>query len=265
MLDSGAFSEWTRGIDINLEQYKDYLIKNKKSLDFIINLDVIPGFLGRDSTSGEIKSSAKKSWENFLYLSDAGIEVIPVFHQRESFKWLDKMIDYGCTYIGISARMRTSTSSKLKWLDVVFNHITDDQGRVPFKTHGFGLTAIKLMYRYPWHSVDSNSWIMIGGTGNILFPPTVNGELSYAHTPISVTVSEKSPQLKNEGKHFNSFSTRDQAYIIEYLKGMNLTIGKVKFSDVYRYRCNLEYYKRVEAEINKKERLFVHKKKGIIL
>ena len=90
MLDSGAFTAWTKGEEVTL----DHLIRDYRTLidDFgygkekvwLINLDKIPAEPGRTPTPYELEEAIKISDENFHRLTDKfGDIVIPVYHQGE--------------------------------------------------------------------------------------------------------------------------------------------------------------------------------------
>ena len=97
MLDSGAFSAWNQGVSISLKDYIDFCLENIEVIDFIVNLDVIPGkgpFI--KVTKKDIENSAYEGWKNYETMLDAGIpkeKLIHVFHQGESMDWLERMVD----------------------------------------------------------------------------------------------------------------------------------------------------------------------------
>src|ERR1700677_2471910 len=102
-LDSGAFSSWRRGIDLPLKDYTAYCKANKEHAAMYVNMDCIPGENGlMDHSQSSIEKSAAKSYENLQIMKAAGLRPVPVFHQGETFNWLDKMLEDGETYIGIS-------------------------------------------------------------------------------------------------------------------------------------------------------------------
>ena len=86
------------------------------------------------------------------WFENNNLKVIHVFHQYEDFKWLDKLVKYQ-EYIGISPANDITVKARIKWLDKVFHKI-----KATRKTHGFGATAKRILYRYPWFSCDSTSW-----------------------------------------------------------------------------------------------------------
>lgn len=166
ILDSGAFSVWSRGETIDIDKYatfcKDIItnIPDGTSVN-CVNLDVLPGKFGVRPTDADRDNSAQAGWDNMLYLESLQLKVIPVFHQHERFEWLERMMAH-TDYIGISPANDVSMKEKLAWLDKCFS-ITRDK----IKTHGFAVTAYDQLVRYPFYSVDSSSWSSGGRYGRI--------------------------------------------------------------------------------------------------
>ena len=76
MLDSGAYSAFTRGKEIDIDQYADYCKTNGHMFECCVTLDVI--------------GDGKRSYENWLYLRKKGLPVLPVYHIGTDEKWLVK-------------------------------------------------------------------------------------------------------------------------------------------------------------------------------
>jgi hypothetical protein len=190
-LDSGAFSAWNVGREIDLDHYIAYIKANIEHIDYYVNLDVIPGAFGVVPSPAEVEASAEAGWANMLKMEAEGLKPIPVFHMGEQFKWLRRMIDHGCEYIGISPANDRTTDKKRVWLDRVFSEITDAKGMPVVKTHAFGVTAIDLLIRYPWYSADSTTWIMIAARGKILVPKCkADGTWDWHRKPDIIYLSE---------------------------------------------------------------------------
>lgn len=173
MLDSGAFSAWTKKINIDLDEYIDFCLQHLDYIDYVINLDVIPGEFGQKALPvEEIERSASEGWANYEYMTKQGIpkeKLIHIFHQGEDFKWLEKIVD-AMPYIGLSPANDRSTSEKMQWLDDCMKYVCDDKGYPKVKWHGFAVTSLRLMFRYPWYSVDSvagDSLLLVKEAGRI--------------------------------------------------------------------------------------------------
>src|SRR4051812_44347063 len=82
LLDSGAYSAWTKGVVIDLPSYIQFIKKHRRMLAGYVNLDVIPGQDGRRPHDREqIEAAARASYRNLQLMRDAGLTPIPVFHQ----------------------------------------------------------------------------------------------------------------------------------------------------------------------------------------
>lgn len=251
VLDSGAFSAWNRGVEIDLDAYIAFIKANIEWIDHYVNLDVIPGAFGRIPTLAEVEESASKGWENMLYMEEHGLRPMPVFHMGERFYWLDRMIDHGCDYVGISPANDRTTDQKRMWLDRVFAHIADSQGRPVIKTHGFGVTAIPLLVRYPWYSADSTSWALAGAYGMVAIPKrSLRGTFRYDVTPHVVVMSEQSSAMLEDGKHFDTFTPRVQEYIVSYLEQCGVTVQQARTSHVARARVNAIFFRDAAKHLN---------------
>lgn len=154
LVDSGAFSAFTKGHVINLDEYCKFLLINKEEIHKGINLDVI--------NPGNPEAAASAGWDNFCKMRDRGCDVMPVFHARENFKWLDSMINL-TNYIGLSGTSLVSNSESIAWHKLVWSYITDKNGCAIIDTHAFGDTAILSLMTWPWYSCDSATWMIQGG------------------------------------------------------------------------------------------------------
>jgi hypothetical protein len=191
LLDSGAFSAWRRDISISIDEYVEFIKRNKELIFAYVNMDVIPGSKGKlIRTHESVERSARLSYENLQRIKDKGLNPIPVFHQGENFDWLERLIDDKESYIGISPYLRSHPNELHRWLDRCFGILAKRQGKKPIKTHGFGATGPNLLLRYPWTTVDSTSWALKGGFGQVYIPALGNKEPDFSR-PTSVRFSPR--------------------------------------------------------------------------
>lgn len=253
-IDSGAFSAWSRGAQIDLDEYCAFIKSNIDHIDCYANLDVIAGQPGRNATQAEKEEGARKSWANYLYMRAEGLDPIPVFHVGESWSWLQRMLDYGCSYIGLGGMVGSHLTPVLRkqWLDDVFERITDDDGWPLVKVHGFGMTAVKLIMRYPWHSVDSTTWIKITQTGGILLPAVHAGKFVFDRTPTVISVSDRNPKQGEDGKHANSLSPAMLSIFNRWLAECGKTYEEVREHYYHRAVCNVRFFKEVGEAAGKR-------------
>lgn len=241
VLDSGAYSAWHKKEFIDIHAYIDFCLKYKDCIDHVVNLDVIPGEWGRIPSGEEVEASAQKGWENFLLMKSAGLTVMPVFHMGERLYWLDKMMEE-CDYVGISPANDKHTNDKRVWLDRIFTHITDNDGWPKIRTHGFGMTSLPLLFRYPWYSADSMSWALVGGYGKVFVPVYRDGGYRYDESPHIVSMSLKSPDMKSDDKHYFSFSDSAKKYVDDYFALKGVTAKELMEDYIRRDDLNAQFF-----------------------
>lgn len=245
ILDSGAFSAWSRGEVLDIDTYIAFIFANADYIDYYVNLDVIPGSFGVVPGPTEVEESAQKSWANFLYMEKHGLRPMPVFHMGESFSWLHKMMDHGCDYIGISPANDRPTPRKRQWLDKVFTEIGDADGRPRVRTHGLGVTSVPLLVRYPWYSVDSSSWTTASARGVLYVPRLVDGEHVYDETPIIVYMSAVK-EVSAEERDYRTLTPLLRAHVDGYIKEAGTTLDLCINDCKERARVILYYFLQFE-------------------
>jgi len=98
MMDSGAFTVWAKeGVEIDRQDYADFLDLHKDVISVAINLDVVTGKVD----TKELEKNAQKGWENLEYFESKGIPVLHTYHSGEDEKWLHKLMD-NYEYFGVS-------------------------------------------------------------------------------------------------------------------------------------------------------------------
>jgi len=245
-LDSGAFSAWSRGTEIDLDEYIAFIKANIELIEVYACLDAIPGAPGRSATSTEREQAAETTWKNYLYMKAEGLDPLPVFHYGEDFKYLERMLDYGCPYIGVGGLVGIPGTNRRVWLDRLFARITDDAGMPIIKTHGFGMTSVPLIFRYPWYSVDSTTWIKITASGGIYLPAVdKDGEFVFDQIPATISVSHRNPKKNDDGKHANSLSPNMRKVLDRWLAICGKTFAEVADSYYHRATCNVMFFKKV--------------------
>lgn len=244
-LDSGAFSAWSRGTKIDIDEYCAFIKANIELLEVYACLDVVPGVPGRSATSKERVDAAEQSWTNYLYMVNEGLSPLPVFHYGEDFKYLERILDYGCDYVGIGGLVGIASPMRRAWLDRLFVRITDKAGKPIVKTHGFGMTAVPLIFRYPWYSIDSTTWIQITANGCVYLPALVGGEFVFDQTPTTVTVSSRSPKQMVGGKSAATMSKGMREILDRWLAFCGKTYDEVVDHYYHRAVVNVTFFRMV--------------------
>lgn len=256
-VDSGAYSAWSRKTEIDLDEYCAFIKANADHIEVYASLDVIPGEPGRPATTAEREAAAEASWQNYLYMRNEGLDPLPVYHYGEDMRFLERMLGHGCSYIGIGGLVGVPGPKRQLWLDDVFTRLTDDSGSPIVKTHGFGMTAIPLIFRYPWFSVDSTTWIKVTANGAVYLPAMRDNTFVFDEVPQVVPVSTSNPKQASQGKHSNSMSPAMRNILDRWLTECGKTYEQVSSHYYHRAVCNVLYFKRVSVE--KQNRPFDHR------
>lgn len=229
-LDSGAFSAWSQGSYIDIQKYIKFIKDHEDIISVYANLDVI--------------GNAKETWRNQRIMEKAGLNPIPVFHYGENIKWLKRYLNRGHEYIALGGLVGGTYQQLLQWLDPIWcNYLCYEDCLPKIKAHGFGLTSINLLLRYPWYSVDSSSWAAISRMGAVLIPKLKNNKWDFGDIPWQVGVTSRSPLRQDKLKHYKNLSPILKRNVESYIKEKGYTIGKSEFINV-----SSDYKVKQEAE-----------------
>jgi hypothetical protein len=256
-LDSGVFSAWTRDRDDvtdaaiiakvrrvrNVKDYCAFIRRNEHLLECYATMDVIPGRFGERRTLEEVEASAKKSYDNQQLMKSLGTTPIPIFHQGESFKWLERYVMDGEPYVGISTAKDLRNIEQREWLDRVFSMITDKTGNPYIKTHGFGITNISLLLRYPWWTADSTTWSLAAGFGLVYVPRIDNGKPDYSSIPMRIITSgRKQAAWSSAKRQYEALNPEDLAWVQRWFKHAGVTQEEVRHRSSARRAACLKYF-----------------------
>jgi hypothetical protein len=139
-------------------------------------------------------------------LKPVGIEPIHTYHFGEPVAILKKLMNE-CEYFALGGFATTKSEDKDAWLDSIMPLLVD-KGRPTHKLHGFGTTSVEIMDRYPFHSVDSSSWLEIGRFGAAKLTGNLMGR--------QIIFSEKN-LAQNKPGHYTSLSPSDRKAVDEFL------------------------------------------------
>lgn len=238
-LDSGAFSAWTKGVEIDLEGYCEYIKRNQDIIENVggsVLASVLDGI-----------GDPKKTWENQKKMEQLGVTPLPCFHFGEPDEYLAYYIA-NYSYITIGGMVGKPAPQLQSWLDYIWSKFLTDSNGVPkLKVHGFGLTNIKLMGRYPWYSVDSSSWIQYALNGYI-YPPDLAS---------SLMISEKKGSRKEAGHHYLTVSPFEQDRLRNMIAKDGFDPQRMMTLDYARGAYNQWAYGVLNDQINAKATHFV--------
>lgn len=215
-LDSGAFSAYTLGVELKVEDYCNYIARNMDILRVdgkAVMASVLDGI-----------GDPLQTYRNQLEMEARGFRPLPCFHAGEDERYLEYYVQ-NYEYITLGGMVGSSTKQLCIWLDRIWDrYLTDGSGNPRLKVHGFGITAIPIMQRYPWHSCDSSSWIQSAAFGSIITPD---------HGPLSV--SEKSPARHDWGQHVSTLTPVEQEHIFQMLEKQGFTFERL--ATIYESRA----------------------------
>jgi hypothetical protein len=242
-LDSGVFSAWNRKTSLDIKEYCNFIKRNESHLQCYATMDVIPGAFGQKRTQSDVDLSAKGSYDNQQVMKGRGLKPIPIFHQGEHERWLERYIKDGETYIGISTAKDLRNTEQKNWLDWVFSMITDAKGRPHVRTHGFGVTNISLLHRYPWYTADSTTWSLAAGFGLIYVPRINDNTPDYQSIPMRIITSGRTQKAWSSAKRqYEALNREDLAWVERWMKHAGVTHEEVRHKSSMRRLACLKYF-----------------------
>lgn len=175
-IDSGAFSIHTGNAHTTVDEYIEYLNSIDDDIDVFAQLDTIPGKFQQPKSKEDYEESARKSWENYLYMRSkvkSPHKLMPVYHYGESIQALKNMLEWKdengdqLDYVGISPANDVNQESKNIYLREVADTIAKSSNP-NVKTHLYGMTSLDALSKYPCYSADSISHRLIAGYAKVL-------------------------------------------------------------------------------------------------
>jgi hypothetical protein len=155
IVDSGAFTAWSTGAAIKLEDYVTWATgfrerwAHKMGSLVFLTLDVI--------------GDQAATWRNTTRIKRLGLDVIPVVTFGADLKHLDRAL--AAPYFalgGLVPYLKSSQRKRLEWwLDLCFARVMrhrDKTGVMP-RVHLLGVTTKWVVDRYPAYTTDSSSWV----------------------------------------------------------------------------------------------------------
>jgi hypothetical protein len=200
-----------------VNRYAQFLKEHAEAIDHYVNVDAI--------------FNPELTWQVQKYLEEYhGLKPIPVIHYGTPFKWVDRYLNAGYTYLGIGGLGQEVTRKMYyDWADRLFDKLCPDSNhRKPIvKTHGFAMTSYPLLIRYPWFSVDSASWAKLAGFGCIYVPHLRNGIFDFSKTPYTIGFSYRSEAAKVSGSHYLSLRDGEKKVVEQWLDHIKMPMGEV--------------------------------------
>ena len=234
-IDSGAFSAWTKGKQIDVEEYIDFINKNSDYITVAASVDKIPGEArtAHVASPEEVAKAAEATWNNFLYMRSKikdKSKLLYTFHTGEPWHFLEQALaykdEYGkIEYIAFGGLVGKNKDIQKAFIDKAFE-IVKNSPNPNIKVHGFGLTRLGYLEQYPFYSADSTAWLMTAINGGIF---SKWGTLK---------VSDRSIYRED---HINNKLEAGQDEIKKYVESKGFTVEQLMKEDLKRQEWNYKY------------------------
>ena len=201
-------------------------------------------------------SNPKLTWEIQRYFEDEhGVQPIPIVHCHCPMEWVDKYVESDkYTLMGVGGLGQgISKSEYFDWGDRFFTHICPKSNdyKPVIRTHGFAMTSLQLICRWPWWSVDSATWVKLSAYGWIYVPISADeggAGFLFDKTPLTVNFSRRpgkkeypefgmlhtkenteapSPRALEEAKHWDNLRNTHKRMVKRWLDHIGMDVDQV--------------------------------------
>ena len=250
-VDSGAFSAWSIGKELDTDEYIDYLNKNSNLFTAFASVDNIPGELNRKPTAQERADSPILTWENYLYMRERikdKDKLVPTFHAGEDLKYLSNLLETKLDnkhipYIALGGTVGTTVKYKKQWYSKCFK-IINESSNPNVKVHAFGMTSFDVLESFPFYSADSSSWLRVGVNGCIM---TSYGVIAISEQKIDDPTYIKNLPLNiqdNIQSELQQWGTSIEECEVDYKMRTVVNVAYSKnLADNYKFKGNKRYQK----------------------
>ena len=241
-IDSGAFSAWTRGKQIDVDEYINWINERADFIDLYGQVDVIPGDRVKGHTQEQVEEAARATWENYLYMRPRMKKpegLLYTFHVGEPYRYLEQALEWRddngqpIPYIALGGMVGKPMPTKKAFLDSCFK-IIEKSSNPKVKVHAFGMTSFPLLEQYPIASADSTSWIMTGANGNIM---------------TDVGIIAVSDQMSKLPSHYSHLPKHLQQAFEDSLSEFGFTLDELRHSRDNRIMFNARYMNKKASNI----------------
>jgi len=241
-IDSGAFSAWTKGKAIDVNEYIAWINERADFIDLYGQIDVIPGDIVKGHTQEQVEAAAAATWENYLYMRPKMVKpegLLYTFHVGEPYTYLEQALEWKddngklIPYIALGGMVGKPMPVKKAFLNSCFN-IIKKSSNPKVKVHAFGMTSFPLLEQYPITSADSTSWIMTGANGNIMTDVGI------------IAVSDQMAKLQS---HYSHLPKHLQQAFEASLSEFGFTLDELRHSRDNRIMFNARYMNKKASNI----------------
>ncbi|MGF6951891.1 hypothetical protein QF028_004396 [Neobacillus sp. B4I6] len=177
MLDSGAYSAFTKGKGIALTDYMNYIEENKEYIHHYFSLDVI--------------GDSQMSYRYWQIMKEKGLNPIPVFHYKSHEMFLE-LYRNQTDYIGLGETVPEKDKNKVsEWVRLLSWQYPE------IKFHLLGSSSRKILDHCDIYSVDSSTWFMMAING---YPKHIKGKSRASKIERAVFNLKEELELLREAK-----------------------------------------------------------------
>lgn len=145
LVDSGAFTAASQGKVIDRTAYVEYLLERADLISHAASLDVI----------GDWRASARNH-EWMVEKLDGRVDLLPVWHLGSPIHELERLCA-SSTFMAIGGCVPYAKTPDILMRHLIQAHrVAREHGT---GLHGLGVTGRQTMFRLPWATVDSTSWL----------------------------------------------------------------------------------------------------------
>lgn len=240
IIDSGAFTAWTKGKLIDPDVYCNWINEVESYVTYFGQLDVIPL---NGCSSKEAKECAEATWDNYRYMINhvnCPSKLMYTYHVGEPEEILITALKWGSEHkeimktIAVGGMVRKGKQTRDFTLKKVFNLV--DKYYKGVGVHLFGCTSVNYFREFPATSADSSGAIQMGAVGSVATP---YGTFTFGK--------------KIDKAHYDIQPEIIQQKLTEYFSQIPLTIEELKETHANRIVANM-YNFWESFQYHKKER-----------
>lgn len=226
IIDSGAFTAWTKGKKIDVDTYCSFINEVGPYVTYFGQIDVIPL---PGCSSKKAKECAEATWDNYRYMINhvnCPSKLMYTYHVGEPEEMLIQALKWGSEHreimknIAIGGMVRKGKLTKDFTLKKAFSLIEKYYKGVG--VHLFGCTSVDYFREFPATSADSSSATQMGAVGSVATP---YGTFTFGK--------------KIDKTHYDVQPKIIQQKLTEYFAQIPLTIEELKEVSTKRIVANM--------------------------
>ena len=236
-IDSGAYSAWTKGKVINVDEYIDFLNTHDERIHIFAQVDIIPGVRHQIPSTEQVEDAAGRTWKNYLYMREklkSPDKCLYTFHVGEPIKYLKQALEWRdkkgnhIPYIALGGMVGRPTTVRDNFISTVLDTISASSNPT-VKVHAFGMTSRRLLYKYPeLTSADSTKWLKYAANGLI--------QSEFMDSGVRIGCGSLHMQ-----RHITHLPRQEKKRIDEVFQKRGLCIEDMIYSNANRLLYNIQY------------------------